>query len=214
MSNRTQYVWYASYGSNINEDRFLCYIKGGSPAGSLRMETGSKDSSLPVDESTYIIHHPLYFAKEAEGWHSQGVAFIALKQNAESVTYSKMYLITMEQFLDVVKQENSGIEVNIDLSEVKEKGALIYRRNSWYGNILYLGEQQGFPIFTFTAPWDIDEVDWKKPSHQYLGTIIKGLKKDYSTEKVYDYFKNKPGIKGNYSDEELAKLVESDLLLL
>jgi hypothetical protein len=202
-----EYVWYASYGSNINRDRFLCYIKGGAPAGSTRIENGCRDSSLPVEESSFIIKYPLYFAKEATGWQSQGVAFLGLSPDKECVTYSKKYLITTEQFLDVVQQENDGLECDIDLAKVKEKGSIVFRPNAWYGNILYLGEEDGYPIFTFTAPWDIADVVMKKPSHVYLKTIINGLKTDYSNEEILNYFKNTPGIKGKYTDDELAGII-------
>ena len=207
MSNSKQYVWYASYGSNLNKDRFLCYIKGGSPFGSTRIETGCKDSSLPVAESPFIINYPLYFAKKAAGWQDQGVAFIGLKQAPDSLTYSKKYLITIDQFLDVVKQENSGLVFDMDLNEVKEKGSKIFRQNAWYGNIIFLGEDNGYPIFTFTAPWDRSSVDVKKPSPNYLATIIKGLKTDYTNEEILDYLQNKPGIKGFYTDDKLASVI-------
>lgn len=207
MNEKQQYVWYASYGSNIHADRFLCYIKGGQPEGSAQVETGCNDPSLPVDESIFTIERPLYFAKKAARWESQGVAFIGLNKDNETPTYSKKYLITVEQFLDVVKQENNGANFEIDLNEVKRKGSKIFDRHSWYGNILYLGEEKGFPIYTFTAPWDINDVDWKKPSHAYLKTIIKGLNKDYSVEEIYSYFQNKQGIKGKYSNEELVSVI-------
>lgn len=207
MSDSQQYVWYASYGSNLNSERFLCYIKGGSPAGSTRLETGCKDPSLPLAESTFIINYPLYFAEEAAGWQSQGVAFIGLNRGRETVTYSKKYLITMEQLLDVVQQENSGGFFDIDLNAVKEKGSIMFRHNAWYGNIIYLGEDNGYPIFTFTAPWDLDDVELKKPSHNYLATIIKGLKTAYTNEEIYLYLQNKPGIKGFYLEDELSSVI-------
>jgi hypothetical protein len=208
MNEKPQYVWYASYGSNINADRFLCYIKGGQPEGSAQVETGCKDPSLPVDDSTFIIDHPLYFAKEAGRWESQGVAFIGLNKDNGNSTYSKKYLIKVDQFLDVVKQENNGIDFEIDLNEVKRQGSQVFQRDAWYGNILYMGEEKGFPIYTFTAPWDINDVEWKKPSHAYLKTIIKGLKKDYSNEEIFAYFQSKPGIKDRYTDDELALLLK------
>ncbi|MFB5198507.1 hypothetical protein ACE198_27160 [Neobacillus sp. KR4-4] len=214
MSESKQYVWYASYGSNLNKNRFLCYIKGGSPAGSTRVETGCKDQSLPIAESSLKFNYPLYFAKEAAGWQSQGVAFIGLNQIEDSLTYSKKYLITSEQFLDVVKQENSGKIFEIDLNEVKEKGAKIFRRHAWYGNIIYLGEDRGYPIFTFTAPWEQAEVEMKKPSHNYLATIINGLKTDYTNEEIFYYLQDKPGIRGFYSDEELTKVINGPETLI
>jgi len=200
-----QYVWYASYGSNINRERFLCYIKGGRPKGSTETEVGCKDTSSPIDEGIFTIPYPLYFAKEARRWDSKGVAFIDGAPTEDAATYSKKYLITSEQFIDVLKQENNGLHIDIDLQKVKESGSMIFREKAWYGRILYLGDDGGYPIFTFTAPWDIDTVAFNKPSYEYLDTIISGLKEYYSKEEIIQYLENKPGIKGNYSTEELAR---------
>ncbi|MFS0820602.1 hypothetical protein [Bacillus sp. 1P02SD] len=201
-----QYIWYASYGSNINRDRFLCYIKGGRPKGSTETEVGCKDPSSPIDEGMFTIPYPLYFAKEAGRWDSKGVAFIDGTPNDEAVTYSKKYLITSEQFLDVLQQENSGLEFDIDLQKVKESGSMVFRKKAWYGRILYLGDDGGYPIFTFTAPWNADEVTFNKPSMGYLETIITGLKEDNSNEEIIRYLEQKPGIRGNYTTEELTRL--------
>jgi hypothetical protein len=205
MTDKVEYVWYASYGSNINVERFLCYIKGGQPIGSSEIEVGCRDHSLPISDEPFTINHPLYFAKNAGRWNNQGVAFIGHTKSTNP-TYSRKYLITTEQFYDVVKQENSGIDLTINLEEIKDKGIKALRK-SWYGTILYLGESKGYPIFTFTAPWDINEIEVNKPSHAYLSTIIRGLKLDYTNEEIYQYFKTKPGIEGNYSEEELRNLL-------
>ncbi|MFS0862790.1 hypothetical protein [Fredinandcohnia sp. 179-A 10B2 NHS] len=205
----TQYVWYASYGSNINRDRFLCYIRGGKPFGSTVTEVGCKDPTLPVAEEIFTIPYPLYFAKSAGRWRSMGVAFIDSEQKSNEVTYSKKYLITTDQFLDVLKQENSGIEIDLNLQKVKSEGCYTFRKQAWYGTILYLGEDKGYPIYTFTAPWNMNEITVNKPSHEYLQTIITGLKEYHSGEVIYQYFKDKPGISGIYTDKELTELVFS-----
>ena len=204
---KRKYVWYASYGSNINTDRFLCYIKGGKPEGSSKIETGCKDPSLPIASSTFTMKFPLYFAKEAAKWESKGVAFIGLTPASDCVTYSKKYLITLDQFNDIVSQENNGLSIDLNLDEVIKEGSKVFRSNAWYGNVLYLGKEEGYPIFTFTAPWDIQGAEWKKPSHPYLKTIIKGLLEDYSNEEIYRYFLSKQGIKGEFTDEELRSLI-------
>ncbi|WP_163538713.1 hypothetical protein [Gracilibacillus sp. YIM 98692] len=203
-----QYVWYASYGSNLSRDRFLCYIKGGRPRGSEKEEVGCRDQSLPIDESTYIMHFPLYFAKESERWQRQGVAFIGLKKDEKSYTYSRKYLITVEQFMDVVKQENNGAELNLDLQDVMKNGFKTFR-DSWYGTILYLGEEDGHPIFTFTADWDLD-VPFNKPSKEYLSMIIHGLKSTLSLKniEIIDYLITKPGVANNYTDNDMEKLIK------
>lgn len=169
------------------------------------MEVGCRDKSLPFKSATNIINYPLYFAKESVRWQKQGVAFIGLKKDTNYKTYSRQYLITEEQFFDVVKQENNGIDLKVDLNEVKKHGTMKIR-DSWYGTIVYLGEKDGYPIFTFTSEWDL-EVPFNKPSKEYLHMIIDGLQEDVqlTSAEVIDYLITKPGIAGNYNKEDLKK---------
>ncbi|ARK29857.1 hypothetical protein [Halalkalibacter krulwichiae] len=206
-SKQTQYVWYASYGSNLSKDRFLCYIRGGKPEGSTKVEVGCRDQTLPKKEETYEMHYPLYFAKNSARWQNQGVAFIGLQEDKKQVLYSRKYLITTEQFLDVVKQENNGEELDIDLEEVR-KNRYITLKDSWYGTILFVGEEKGFPVFTFTADWDLD-VPFSTPSKEYLSMIMEGLKRDVglNTEQIIQYLESKPGVKGSYRYSELEQLI-------
>jgi hypothetical protein len=108
--------------------------------------------------------------------------------------------------MDIVKQENNGIDFHFDMDEVINNGSKVFR-DAWYGNIVYLGEEKGFPVFTFTAPWNINDVEAKKPSHAYLTTIIKGLKENNSNEEIFQYLQTKPGIKDHYTDDELKRLI-------
>jgi hypothetical protein len=55
----TPLVWYAAYGSNVCQDLFLCYIRGGTPAGSKRNYVGCSDNSLPRDARPITIPHRL-----------------------------------------------------------------------------------------------------------------------------------------------------------
>ncbi|OIJ12864.1 hypothetical protein BKP35_09860 [Anaerobacillus arseniciselenatis] len=205
--NENNYVWYASYGSNLSKDRFLCYIRGGKPEGSEKEEVGCRDQSLPLKEETFVMNFPLYFAKNSDRWQQQGVAFIGLTKDQNEVTYSRKYLITKEQFLDVVKQENNGVELDIDLEKVK-KEVYLTLRDSWYGTILFLGEAEGASIFTFTADWDLD-VPFNKPSEQYLSMIIEGLKRyvNLNSHDIINYLSTKPGVIDNYCKEEIEKLI-------
>lgn len=189
-------------------DRFLCYIQGGKPEGSEKVEVGCRDKSHPIKSSTYLINHPLYFAKNSLRWQKQGVAFIGLTSNQKHVTYSRKYLITEDQFLDVVKQENNGIDLNINLGEVNSSRFKTFRQ-SWYGTIVYLGNDDGFPIYTFTAEWDLD-VSFNKPSKEYLSMIIEGLSKDVQLKdkEIVQYLHSIPGIVGNYSKDDIQKLIK------
>jgi hypothetical protein len=193
--NNENYVWYASYGSNLNQDRFMCYIRGGTPEGSSQMETGCRDQEPPIKDKAVSIPYPLYFAKSSTRWSDGGVAFLGLQEDKEQISLGRMYLVTREQFIDIVRQENDGIEIEINFEKVKEKGSAVIA-DSWYGNIVYLGENDDYPIFTFTAPWDIHEVEVNAPSKEYLTTIIKGMREVYddADEEIVNYFSRKEGI--------------------
>ena len=102
----TKYVWYASYGSNLLRERFLCYIQGGLIPGNDKAERGARNPSLPIDDRRIIIKHDLFFALESEKWQGSGVAFIDYHHNNHAKTLGRMYRITEEQFIDVVLQEN------------------------------------------------------------------------------------------------------------
>ncbi len=205
---KVNYVWYASYGSNLNRDRFLCYIKGGKPEGSEKVEVGCEDPTLPIEEATYIMHYPLYFAMESDRWQQQGVGFIGLKQDNKHRTYSRMYLITVEQFMDVIKQENNGVALDIDLHEIMDQGYKTIK-DSWYGTILYLGDEGGYPVLTFTADWDLD-VPFNQPSKEYLGMIINGLKSTLGlkNKEIIDYISSKPGVAGYYRKSDIEQLIK------
>ncbi|WP_245745187.1 hypothetical protein [Lentibacillus persicus] len=153
------------------------------------------------------MRYPLYFAKESARWQQQGVAFIGLDKDEKHYTYSTKYLITVEQFMDVVKQENNGLNLEIDLETVMVNGLEAFS-NSWYGMILHIGEAEGYPIFTFTADSE-PEITFNKPSDEYLSMIINGLKTTIGLEntEITNYLTSKPGITGNCDRKAIEKLV-------
>jgi hypothetical protein len=202
------HVWYASYGSNLLRDRFLCYILGGTPEGAKRNNTGTTDKTLPMDDRSISIKHPLYFAERSESWQDGGVAFISEQQSKEDTTLGRMYLITPEQFIQVVRQEN-GLEpedesLSVPLSEIQEQGEAIIG-SGWYGRVLYLGKKKGHPIFTFTASKSIHDILPTTPGENYLRTIGRGIQETYgySIEEVAEYFLTKPGVNGFWTKERL-----------
>ncbi|WP_225228577.1 hypothetical protein [Bacillus sp. PS06] len=201
-------VWYASYGSNLDRNRFLCYIEGGMPKGSSKKERGCKDKTHPLIEKDIIIPHSLYFAKNAARWNHGGVAFIGHETKIDDFTFGRMYLITADQFKDVVRQENDDNTLDINLTEVIDKKASTFR-NSWYGHIIHLGEQDLYPIFTFTSFWDQGDVPYQGPSDEYLSTILRGIKNTYTMtdEELINYIKNKKGIKDNLSINHIKTLL-------
>ncbi|UCS94569.1 hypothetical protein KZP23_05990 [Echinicola marina] len=197
--NRTgskELVWYASYGSNLLEERFLCYIQGGQPKHAARTYDGCVDKSLPKDKKGLIIHHELYFAKEASVWHNGGVAFIHKEKDLSAKIFGRMYLITKDQFMDVVMQENALKErPNVDFCAIEKEGAGILAGANWYNTICYLGKEEAAPIFTFTHENVISPK--VKPHPSYLSTIIAGIKETFklSEPEIMDYLSTKEGVK-------------------
>jgi len=208
MSQDQEYIWYASYGSNLLEERFLCYIKGGQPIGSNKKYSGCRDQSLPIDNEEIYINSELYFAKKSPTWNNGGVCFIKTNFDAGITTLGRMYLITKDQFVDVVKQETENVnDLTINFEKVILEGSLIIKEKSWYGNLIYLGESNNHPIFTFTNKENLK--DSNKPNENYLKTIIKGLKETYNLNlnELFEYLSAKDGIKDNFTSEELTTII-------
>lgn len=201
------YVWYASYGSNISTERFLCYIKGGQAKGAMTSEVGCRDQSLPKAMENIKIYRQQYFAKASKRWQNKGVAFIG--ETSTKPTLGRMYLIKKDQFVDVVKQEN-GIHPNdalfIDFDYVQEKGTMKLL-DSWYGTLLYLGDHQNYPIYTFTNNKGDD--NRRPPSSAYLQMIGSGIIEHYdmNLQALTDYFSEKPGVQNTYDEQTLKGIL-------
>lgn len=151
-----KYVWYACYGSNLNKQRFLCYVQGGVCHYNGKPYTGCRDKSEPIKDKPITISHRLYFANISPKWIGSGVAFIDPQNDPNENTLGRMYLITKEQFKEIHEQE----------------GAV----PNWYGEVLELGEADGCKILTFTnsgiRPANV-------PTKLYLQAMTDGLKETY-----------------------------------
>ena len=184
MQKKVEKVWYASYGSNLLEKRFSCYIAGGTPEGAQREYEGCTDKTLPEESKPIIINAELYFARKSKTWHGGGVAFINSEFNSKVKTFGRMYLITAQQFAEVVKQEiRLEEDLVLDLEELAEKGSLLLNERSWYNKLLFLRREAGYPIFTFTnKDYLKDEIN--PPHETYFNTISAGLKETYGMTDV------------------------------
>lgn len=204
-------IWYACYGSNLLDARFNCYIEGGQPEGATRVYDGCRDKTLPEKSEPVEMHHELYFAKSATTWNGGGVCFIKPEEDPETTSFGKRYLITRDQFVELVKQEiDFKGSLDLDFDKAKAEGGLLFKEEAWYGQLLYLGEKEGCPIFTFTnARYLKDEIN--PPDNAYLSTFIKGLKKSYgfSNRSIEQYLSQLKGVKGSHVQGKLKALIES-----
>lgn len=208
-------IWYACYGSNLQEDRFLCYIGGGTPKGSKRTYKGSTDKALPKANKTYLIPHELYFAKKSHTWSGGAPAFIKPNFEEKAQTFGKIYSISRGQFIDLVKQEvNFDGDLQIDLEKVIKQGYLDVATDVWYDRILFLGYDEEMPIFSFTnAEFLKDEIN--TPHLLYLEKIILGLRETYqfTSEEIKKYLETKTGLANTKMATELEKLIAKTITI-
>ncbi len=206
-------VWYACYGSNLYKKRFLYYIKGGRPEGSTKCYKGCSDKSVPREDKRRTIPYELYFSKESPSWDNMGVAFIKSEKDKSVGTLGRMYLIKKDQFAEVLSQESArdpdDAPIKIDFETAISKGSSMVPGISWYGRIIYLGSERGYPILTCTATWTDEKIELNRPGEKYLKCIIKGIKEtyEYRDNEVTEYLKELSGIKGLIDDQVIARIV-------
>lgn len=165
-------LWYAAYGSNLARDRFLAYLAGGRPVGAMRTYPGGRDPRPPADDRPLILPGRLFFGWQSPTWGG-GIAFYDA-EGAGSV-YARAYRITHEQFSDLAAQEmRRAPGSDLDLSQV-----LADRRHSYgpgrYETLHLVGELEGLPVLTFTAPRDHGLLP-NPPTPAYVATIVRGLR--------------------------------------
>ncbi|KAH9609498.1 hypothetical protein KSS87_018711 [Heliosperma pusillum] len=178
-------VWYATYGSNMWTPRFLCYIQGGQKSC-----WGSMDKSPPKETLWKSVSHRIFFGREStRTWGPGGVAFLHPQSTSQDKSHICMYRITLEQFNDVLFQENMIHDTNSPLFDLEEFNAIkdigsfspVGIETGWYHNVVLLGEEQGIPILTMTC--DLNDVEGFKsgkqplvaPANNYANTLIRGL---------------------------------------
>ncbi|XP_024395263.1 histone deacetylase 5 isoform X2 [Physcomitrium patens] len=197
------YMWYACYGSNMWRPRFMCYIQGGKVEGMSRTCIGCRDKSPPLASEWLSIPSRLFFGHEStKMWGLGGVAFIDPVPEAGILTHVRIYKITMEQFNDVLSQENPGrVErswmTGRHIAQLKKESRhfLDIFEDEWYGTVKYLGEKDGLPILTFTCPeshmkkFRSGEFGTFAPPESYRNVIVHGLVEDLglTEEQAHDY---------------------------
>ncbi len=210
MTEGINEVWYACYGSNIREERFMCYIQGGTPPGALKNFIGCRDTAKPKKSSQITIDHEMYFAKESPTWNGGGICFLNPEKDTSAKTLGRTYLINSGQFVDLVRQElRFEGSISIDFEKLRQDGYYNCLNEGRYGLLLYLGEKEGAPVVTFTSE-DYLSNEINKPDDAYLFTIIKGLQEIYDLDRpvLKEYFLNKTGIAGNISGSELSGFIQ------
>lgn len=206
-AERTGHVWYVCYGSNMSLKRLNYYLVGGQPPSGALTYPGCRDKRLPERSLPVTLPGRVYFALEALAW-TGGMAFYDPDDQGE--TPARAYLLTLSQFSDIMAQEmcfEPGAD--LDLTDVLSQGRVVLGPG-YYQTLLHLGEMDGYPSFTFTAPWRSSEVELRSPSATYLRHLAAGLAETHGwpTDRIAEYLSSRPGAAGNWSPAQLVAALE------
>lgn len=184
----TPLIWYVSYGSNMLAERFDTYIRGGVAPGSMKNNPGCCDSSPALDSRAVILPGGLFYATESRVWGYGGCAF--LDSSLPGYTFARAWLVSGEQFEDIVTQECGGNPRTDDpvlQADDLLSGGEVSVGDRLYGRGFIVGSIEGVPAATFTSPLLYEEARegcsylggrrffLNPPSAAYLAVITQGV---------------------------------------
>jgi hypothetical protein len=185
-------VWYCAYGSNLDAGRFAEYVRR------------CRDPSPPRADVPATVGGGLRFERSSARWGRGGVAFLDV--DAPGTALCRRWLVTADQFADVVAQENRAEPgtVTVDWDRLAADGAAVAAAG-WYGRLVRCGEVDGVPVVTFTAT---DHVEPSAPSAAYLRVLARGLRDAHGLgpSAVADYLLAAPGVAPAWSRDALMQL--------
>lgn len=164
-------VWYAAYGSNMLQERMMCYINGGKFRHQGRDHSPCADKAAPRAKVAYAIPYDMYYGNKSGSWENRGVSF--LDSSKPGKAYGVAYLISKEQFEHLYREENGGSVPRAD--------------STWYTSKLKVGEFKNIPVMTVTNHLVLPK---KIASNRYLQVLMEGLSENYpnlSDEEIEDY---------------------------
>lgn len=188
-------VWYAAYGSNLSRARFEYYLSGGRPPGAARTYPGARDRTPPTADRELSLPGQLYFAWESATW-TGGVAFYDPAGPAASVA-ARAYLISVQQFSDVAAQEMHRLPgEELDVCGLLADDCVVALGEGRYETLHRVGEIDGLPVVTFSAPWSVATAPLNPPAAAYLRLIAQGLRESHhwSTAQINAYLAAAPGM--------------------
>jgi hypothetical protein len=186
-------------------DRLMCYIAGGTPPGTRHIHSGCRDRRPPRHAIGWELVGGVYFATKSTTWGG-GRAFYDPELAGTAAT--RAYLITSGQFADIVAQEMHRCPgVDIDLGPVLATGRIELGLGH-YETLLHVGEIDGHPALTFTAPWRAEDVPWLAPSAAYLRMLSGGLREahGWDVQRAAGYLAQLPGARRHWTPAAIAAL--------
>nr|WP_243869667.1 histone deacetylase [Amycolatopsis granulosa] len=191
----------------MHAGRLRYYLEGGTPPGGQRSCPGCRDSSPPLKTEPHFLPGGVYFATESATWGG-GRAFYDASLPGRAA--ARAYLLTRGQFADLAAQEMyRAPDRDLDLTTVLSAGREVLGPGR-YETLLYVGDREGFPVLTFTAPWSAGEVAWNPPSAVYLRMLGEGLREAHGwpVPRVARYLCGLRGAAGHWSVSEVTELLE------
>ena len=200
MNSNDSLVWYVSYGSNMSSSRFSCYINGGQPLNASRSYKGCRDSSPPVKSTTWVLPGSVVFGGTFYAWDPRGSGAALYVPSDYSASIARAWLISFQQFKDVIAQENGKEPGEFDnvLDPIFNEDLINSTiGNGPYNKIVYCGKYEGFPAFTFTTSLDFESIVLNAPSEAYLNCLAVGLAETLglSFGNAKNYLSSYPGAK-------------------
>jgi hypothetical protein len=186
-----QLMWYVAYGSNLSRERFCHYLRGGRPDGVERDYPGCRDTSDELDSFGLLITGVVYFAGRSSGWRG-GMAFYDPEARGEVA--ARAYLITAEQFVDVLAQETlRSPGMALDLTPAF-RGDRYSNGVGGYPILVRVGCHRGVPLVTFTRDRRSAST-LVAPTVLYLAAMATGLREahGWSLTQIDRYLSALPG---------------------
>jgi hypothetical protein len=170
--NLTTLLWYAAYGSNLDADRFRCYLHGGCPPGATRTYPGVREPADPLDDRPFRMSGRLVFAWESPTWGG-GIAFHEADSSGEVL--ARAYLLTTRQLVDVLEQEmRRAPGADHDLAPLLDAGLLAVGPGR-YETLRVVGALDERPVVTFGCA-DPRSLGLRRPAPAYKATMARGLR--------------------------------------
>ncbi len=191
-------VFYAAYGSNLAEERFLCYVRGGRPCGGKTDLKGCRDKTLPTANAIHELPFKLFIASRSKSWDGHGVAFVGTRPRVDEACAVRLWLLTERQLADVVAQENGLPPGNVQLSEhmLSRDGHYDLRLAGKYGRIIRRGVVDGRPVLTCTTADTSLQRRPRAPASGYLRWMAQGLREmGWRDERIADYLFEVRGVR-------------------
>lgn len=181
-------VWYVAYGSNMTWSRFRYYLEGGVLPETGRLHDGARDPSPPAADMPIWLPGRAYFATETQFW---GGGRILYDPDAPGVTAGRAWLITAQQFCDIMAQEMKQAP-DWDLDLPVGEGESLAVGPGHYETVTCTGTMGGHPVLTFRAPWSAGDAEPLPPSPAYRAMIETGLRETFgwTRQKAADYLES------------------------